>query len=78
MPVCQIEGGVKSKALKEGRVRFSLSRTRFRDREDIFEKEFPGQSVFSKALSFLALKCPQLSFSHDSRRSACSRAKSHA
>ena len=58
MPVCQIEGGVKSKALKEGRVRFSLSRTRFRDREDIFEKEFPGQIGFFKGAFFSRFEMP--------------------
>lgn len=77
MPVCQIEGGVKSKAVERGDAFVFPFRERAFAIAKIFSRRnFPVKSVFSKALSFLALKCPQLSFSHDSRRSACSRAKS--
>ena len=79
MPVCQIEGGVKSKAVERGDAFVFPFRERAFAIAKIFSRRnFPVKSVFSKALSFLALKCPQLSFSHDSRRSACSRAKSRA
>jgi hypothetical protein len=77
MPVCQIEGGVKSKAVERGDAFVFPFRERAFAIAKIFSRRnFPVKSVFSKALSFLALKCPQLSFSHDSRRSGCSRAKS--
>ena len=79
MPVCQIEGGVKSKAVERGDAFVFPFRERAFAIAKIFSRRnFPVKSVFSKALSFLALKCPQLSFSHVSRRSACSRAKSRA
>lgn len=63
MPVCQIEGGVKSKAVERGDAFVFPFRERAFAIAKIFSRRnFPVKSVFSKALSFLALKCPQLSF----------------